>query len=123
VLDSGIVNGERTSESVSTKHRLNGRRCDERLDGTAKGGGALSAVAEVGTGIRVIALAKPSTTSRSSNQTDSISRLLGMGDVKTLVEMIEEEPPIRMERRRRCQGGVYAQRHVQQMDAIRKMGP
>ena len=57
-----------------------------KLDGTAKGGGALSAVAEVGAPIKFIGTGERIEDFEKFNPERFISRLLGMGDIKTLVE-------------------------------------
>ena len=53
-----------------------------KLDGSAKGGGALSAVAETGAPIKFIGT--------GFDPERFISRLLGMGDIKSLIEKAEE---------------------------------
>jgi signal recognition particle subunit SRP54 len=61
-----------------------------KLDGTAKGGGALSAASEVGAPIVFIGTGEHPTDFESFDPKSFISRLLGMGDIKTLIEKAEE---------------------------------
>ncbi|KYK32087.1 MAG: signal recognition particle [Thermoplasmatales archaeon SG8-52-3] len=61
-----------------------------KLDGTAKGGGALSAAAEVGAPIVFIGTGEHSTDFEKFEPAGFISRLLGMGDIKSLLEKAEE---------------------------------
>src|SRR5512136_440465 len=61
-----------------------------KLDGTAKGGGALSAAAEVGAPIVFIGTGEHSTDFEKFDPAGFISRLLGMGDIKSLLEKAEE---------------------------------
>jgi signal recognition particle subunit SRP54 len=61
-----------------------------KLDGTAKGGGALSAVAEVGAPIKFIGTGEKLDDFELFDPNRFISRLLGMGDIKTLIEKAEE---------------------------------
>jgi len=61
-----------------------------KLDGTAKGGGALSAAAEVGAPIVFIGTGEHSSDFEKFEPTGFISRLLGMGDIKSLLEKAEE---------------------------------
>jgi len=61
-----------------------------KLDGTAKGGGALSASAEVGAPIVFIGTGEHSTDFEKFDPAGFISRLLGMGDIKSLLERAEE---------------------------------
>jgi len=61
-----------------------------KLDGTAKGGGALSAAAEVGAPIVFIGTGEHPGDFEKFDPTGFISRLLGMGDIKALLEKAEE---------------------------------
>jgi signal recognition particle subunit SRP54 len=61
-----------------------------KLDGTAKGGGAISAAAEVGAPIVFIGTGEHSGDFEKFDPKGFISRLLGMGDIKTLLEKAEE---------------------------------
>lgn len=61
-----------------------------KLDGTAKGGGALSAVAETGAPIKFIGTGERIDDFEAFDPERFISRLLGMGDIKSLVEKAEE---------------------------------
>lgn len=61
-----------------------------KLDGTAKGGGALSAASEVGAPIVFIGTGEHATDFEKFEPAGFISRLLGMGDIKGLIERAEE---------------------------------
>jgi len=61
-----------------------------KMDGTAKGGGALSAAAEVGAPIVFIGTGEHAGDFEIFDPARFISRLLGMGDIKTLLEKAEE---------------------------------
>ena len=61
-----------------------------KLDGTAKGGGALSAAAEVGAPIVFIGTGEHARDFEKFEPAGFISRLLGMGDIKSLLEKAEE---------------------------------
>jgi signal recognition particle subunit SRP54 len=124
VLDSGI--GQQASEQARAFNEAIGLTgvIVTKLDGTAKGGGALSAVAEVGTGIAFIGTGETVDDFEKFEPERFISRLLGMGDIKTLVEMIEEEPPIEMEEAEAMLKGDFTLKDMyKQMEAIGKMGP
>jgi len=60
-----------------------------KLDGTAKGGGALSAAAEVGAPILFIGTGEHSDDFETFDPASFISRILGMGDIKSLLEKAE----------------------------------
>src|SRR5207237_8365892 len=61
-----------------------------KLDGTAKGGGALSAVAEVKAPIVFIGVGEKVDDLEKFEPPRFISRLLGMGDIETLLERAQE---------------------------------
>jgi signal recognition particle subunit SRP54 len=61
-----------------------------KLDGTAKGGGALSAASEVGAPIVFIGTGEHAKDFEKFDPAGFISRLLGMGDIKALIEKAEE---------------------------------
>src|SRR5207244_11686074 len=61
-----------------------------KLDGTAKGGGALSAVAEVKAPIVFIGVGEKIDDLEKFEPPRFISRLLGMGDLETLLERAQE---------------------------------
>lgn len=61
-----------------------------KLDGSAKGGGALSAVAATGAPILFIGTGEHLDELERFDPTRFVSRLLGMGDIQTLLERFEE---------------------------------
>ena len=61
-----------------------------KLDGSAKGGGALSAVAETGAPIKFIGTGERVDDFEPFDPERFISRLLGMGDIRSLIEKAEE---------------------------------
>jgi signal recognition particle subunit SRP54 len=61
-----------------------------KLDGSAKGGGALSAVAATGAPILFIGTGEHIDELERFDPTRFVSRLLGMGDIQTLLERFEE---------------------------------
>ncbi len=61
-----------------------------KLDGSAKGGGALSAVSEIGAPIKFIGTGEHIEDFEAFDPERFISRLLGMGDIKTLIEKAKE---------------------------------
>ncbi|MFN4133769.1 MAG: signal recognition particle protein Srp19, partial [Candidatus Hadarchaeales archaeon] len=60
-----------------------------KLDGTAKGGGALSAVAATGAPIKFIGVGEHMEDLEPYNPPKFLARLLGMGDLETLLEKIQ----------------------------------
>lgn len=62
-----------------------------KLDGSAKGGGALSAVAETGTRIQFVGLGESIKDLEVFDPERFISRILGLGDLRGLLERAQEE--------------------------------
>ncbi|NYT05082.1 MAG: signal recognition particle protein [Methanomicrobiales archaeon] len=95
-----------------------------KMDGTAKGGGALSAVSETQSGIVFIGSGETIDDLERFEPNGFISRLLGMGDLKALVERAEEvigDQDVDVNAMLR---GKFSLRDMyKQMEAVKKMGP
>ncbi|HUU76641.1 MAG TPA: signal recognition particle protein Srp54 [Methanoregulaceae archaeon] len=95
-----------------------------KMDGTAKGGGALSAVAETRSSIVFIGSGETIENLERFDPDGFISRLLGMGDLKALVERAEEsisEGDIDINAMMR---GKFTLRDMyKQLEAVNRMGP
>ena len=97
-----------------------------KLDGTAKGGGALSAAAEVGAPIVFIGTGEHSADFERFDPSRFISRLLGMGDIKTLLEKAEESlsgKDAEKTARRMMSGKFTLHDMYDQMNMLSGMGP
>ena len=97
-----------------------------KLDGTAKGGGALSAAAEVGAPIVFIGTGEHSSDFETFDPARFISRLLGMGDIKSLLERAEESLKGKDAEKtaRRIMSGKFTLHDMyDQMDMLSGMGP
>jgi len=97
-----------------------------KLDGTAKGGGALSAAAEVGAPIVFIGTGEHSVDFETFDPARFISRLLGMGDIKSLIEKAEESLKGKDAEKtaRRIMSGKFTLHDMyDQMDMLSGMGP
>ncbi|HUV81623.1 MAG TPA: signal recognition particle receptor subunit alpha, partial [archaeon] len=90
VIDAAI--GQQASEQAKVFNRSIGITgvIISKLDGTAKGGGALSAVSETGSSIAFIGIGEKPEDFEKFEPDRFISRLLGMGDIKTLIEKAQE---------------------------------
>jgi signal recognition particle subunit SRP54 len=96
-----------------------------KLDGTAKGGGALSAAAEVGAPIVFIGTGEHATDFEKFDPAGFISRLLGMGDIKSLLEKAEESLKGKDAEKtaRRIMSGKFTLHDMyDQMDMLKGMG-
>jgi signal recognition particle subunit SRP54 len=95
-----------------------------KMDGTAKGGGALSAVSETQSGIVFIGSGETIEDIERFDPDGFISRLLGMGDLKALVERAEEAiSEEEMDINAMLKGKFTLRDMYKQMEAIKKMGP
>lgn len=95
-----------------------------KMDGTAKGGGALSAVAETGSGIVFIGQGETIEDLEWFDPNSYISRLLGMGDLKALAEKVQESIDEQDIDVNAMLSGKFTLRDMyRQLEAVNKMGP
>ena len=95
-----------------------------KMDGTAKGGGALSAVSETGSGIVFIGNGETIEDLERFDPDGFISRLLGMGDLKALAERAEESIASTDVDVNALMKGKFTLRDMyKQLEALNKMGP
>jgi len=98
-----------------------------KLDGSAKGGGALSAVAATGAPIKFIGIGEKINDLEPFDPKRFVSRLLGMGDIQGLLEKFEElksEVMVKEEDVERFLRGRFTLKDMYtQLEAMSKMGP
>lgn len=97
-----------------------------KLDGTAKGGGALSAASEVGAPIVFVGTGEHSGDFERFDPSGFISRLLGMGDIRSLLERAEESmkgKDAEKTARKLMSGKFNLNDMYEQMNMISGMGP
>ncbi|NLV26966.1 MAG: signal recognition particle protein [Methanomicrobiales archaeon] len=95
-----------------------------KMDGTAKGGGALSAVAETGSGIVFIGQGETIEDLEWFDPGSYISRLLGMGDLKALAERVQDSIDEQDIDVNAMLSGKFTLRDMyRQLEAVNKMGP
>jgi len=97
-----------------------------KLDGSAKGGGALSAVSEIGAPIKFIGTGERIEDLEAFDPERFISRLLGMGDIKSLIERAEEiaEEDVDTEAMDAMLSGKFTLKDMySQFEMMNKMGP
>jgi signal recognition particle subunit SRP54 len=124
VLDGAI--GQQASEQARAFNESIGISgvVISKLDGTAKGGGALSAVSETNSSIAFIGIGETPDDLERFEADRFISRLLGMGDIKSLIEKAEEalgEEDFDMESMLR--GKFTLKDMYKQLESLNKMGP
>ena len=96
-----------------------------KLDGTAKGGGALSAVAATHAKIKFIGTGEKIDDLEQFIPSSFVGRLLGLGDIKALVEKVREAEIVVPQKKARAflEGKFTLKDMYDQMVAVRKMGP
>jgi len=100
-----------------------------KLDGTAKGGGALAAVNETGSSIAFLGTGETVSDIERFEPSGFISRLLGMGDLQQLTERVErameetEEDEDDWEPEDMLEGNFTLKDMRKQMQTMNKMGP
>ncbi len=95
------------------------------MDGSAKGGGALSAVVATGSKVKFIGTGERVEDLELFVPTDFAGRLLGMGDLNALLEKVKEaEVKVPEAKVRQFMEGRFSLRDMfDQMENLRKMGP
>ena len=98
-----------------------------KLDGTAKGGGALSAVAATGAPIKFIGVGEHIDDLEPFVPERFVARMLGMGDIETLLKRIEEAAvaeELKPADMKAIMAGKMTLRDVyEQLEMVSKMGP
>jgi len=97
-----------------------------KLDGSAKGGGALSAVAATGAPIVFLGTGEHLDELERFEPTRFVSRLLGMGDIQTLLERFEDlsNKEAAEEAAKHLMSGKFTLRDMRaQLDSLGQMGP
>ncbi len=124
VLDAAI--GQQASEQAKAFNDAVGITgvVITKLDGTAKGGGALSAVSDTNTSIAFIGVGETPDDLERFDPDGFISRLLGMGDLKALVEKANEVLSQKDVNVEKIMTGKFTLNDMySQLEAINKMGP
>lgn len=124
VIDAAL--GQSASEQARRFHEAIGIDgvIITKMDGTAKGGGALSAVAETKSGIVFIGSGETIENLERFDPDGFISRLLGMGDLKALAEKAEEAiKGQEIDADSMLKGKFTLRDMYKQLEALNKMGP
>lgn len=96
-----------------------------KLDGSAKGGGALSAVAATGAPVKFIGIGESMDAVEPFNPTRFAGRLLGMSDIKGLIEKVREaQIEVDEDATMRFMKGQFSLNDMMaQLRQLKKMGP
>ncbi len=126
VLDAAM--GQTAGRSADAFHKAVGLTgvILTKMDGSAKGGGALSAVAASGAPILFLGTGEHLEELERFDPTRFVSRLLGMGDIQTLLERFEElsNKAAAEEAAQKLMSGRFTLRDMRtQLDSLGQMGP
>ncbi len=98
-----------------------------KLDGTAKGGGAISACAVTDASVKFIGVGEKLDAFEEFKPKNFVSRLLGMGDLETLLKKaesaIDKEKAEQVAKKVTSGKSMSLQDLYDQMEALQKMGP
>ena len=96
-----------------------------KLDGSARGGGALSAVAAIGSPIKFISTGERIEDIEAFVPSRFVGRLLGMGDLESLIEKVREaEVKVPEKKARQILSGKFTLTDMyEQFEAMKGMGP
>ena len=126
VLDAAI--GQKAYDLAKQFHETTpiGSLIVTKLDGTAKGGGVLSAIAATGAKVKFIGTGEKIEELEVFNPTKFVSRLLGLGDIDALLEKIKSaQESINIEKIQEdlAKGKINMRTLYAQIKSLRKMGP
>lgn len=127
ILDATI--GQQALSQAEAFHKATpiGSIMITKLDGTAKGGGAISAVAATRAKIKFIGTGENIREIELFDPPSFVSRILGLGDIKGLVEKIREIEESEELQRRQAKalttGKITMTDIYYQIKSLRKMGP
>jgi len=125
VIDGSI--GQQASVQAEAFHNATpiGSIIVAKLDGSARGGGALSAVAATGAPIKFIGTGEKIDDLEAFIPSRFVGRLLGMGDIQSLIEKVREaEIKVPEKKAKDILSGKFTLADMyEQFEAITKMGP
>ena len=125
VIDGTI--GQQALAQAKTFHEATpiGSILVTKLDGSARGGGALSAVAATGAPIKFIGTGEKVEDIEQFIPSRFVGRLLGMGDLETLLERVQEaEIKVPKKKAKQMLSGKFTLTDMyEQFEAVKGMGP
>lgn len=124
VLDASIGQAAESQATAFKKVSDFGAIILTKMDGHAKGGGAISAVAATNTPIAFIGTGEHIHDLESFSAQQFVSKLLGIGDIQGLMEHVQSLKLDQKETIKNIQQGIFTFRDLRsQMSNIMKMGP
>ncbi len=125
VIDGTI--GQQAAQQAKAFHEVTpiGSILVSKLDGSARGGGALSAVAAIGSPIKFVGVGEKIGDIEAFVPSRFVGRLLGMGDLESLIERVREaEVKIPQKKAKKILSGKFTLTDMyEQFEAMKSMGP
>jgi signal recognition particle subunit SRP54 len=125
VIDATI--GQQAALQAKAFHEATkiGSICLTKLDGTARGGGALSAVASIGVPIKFVGTGEGIEDIDLFVPSRFVGRLLGMGDINGLIQKVKEAEATLPEKKTKAilRGRFTLEDMYAQMESMKSMGP
>jgi signal recognition particle subunit SRP54 len=125
VIDGTIGQQAATQAEAFHKATSLGSIIVSKLDGSARGGGALSAVSATGAPIKFVGTGERTDALESFEPSRFVGRLLGMGDLQSLIERVREaEIKIPEKKAKSILSGKFTLADMyEQFEAMQSMGP
>ena len=127
VIDAAI--GQRAYDIARRFHEATpvGSIVVTKLDGTARGGGVLSAVAATGARVKFVGTGEKIEELEPFNPQGFVARVMGLGDIRALLERVREaeaeEKALRVVEEDIAKGRVTMRTIYAQLKSIRRLGP
>jgi len=123
VIDATI--GQQAKSQAEAFHKVVpiGSIMITKMDGTSKGGGALSACSVTGAKVKFIGTGEKIENLELYDPDRFVSRLLGLGDLQTLLEKVKEAEIKKESVEKIIEGKFTLQDFMEQIENIRKVGP
>jgi len=127
VIDAAI--GQRAYDIARRFHEATpvGSIVVTKLDGTARGGGVLSAVAATGARVKFVGTGEKIEELEPFNPQGFVARVMGLGDIRALLERVREaeaeEKALRVVEEDIAKGKVTMRTIYAQLKSIRRLGP
>ncbi|MDT7866855.1 MAG: signal recognition particle protein Srp54 [Acidianus sp.] len=127
VIDAAI--GQRAYDIARRFHEATpvGSIVVTKLDGTARGGGVLSAVAATGARVKFVGTGEKIEELEPFNPQSFVARVMGLGDIRALLERVREaeaeEKALKVVEEDIAKGRVTMRTIYAQLKSIRRLGP
>ncbi|MEM4576774.1 MAG: signal recognition particle protein Srp54 [Candidatus Nezhaarchaeales archaeon] len=123
VIDATIGQQARVQAEAFNNSTKIGSIVVTKLDGAARGGGALSAVVATGAQIKFVGVGEKIEEFEIFDPSSFVSRLLGMGDLKSLAEKVKEASLKEEEMKNILSGKLTLKDMIHQLERLKKLGP